>query len=276
MVLRLSDDIPLVWRTPTSAQLGVDRPVVIEDMTAGTERLLAALRAGVSHSGLHMLAQESGVPAPVAQTLLERLEPLLEAEPATVPVPAGCVLVTGRGPIASTLAGLLREGGMLAAPGEETPGLVVLVADWVIGPDDAARWLRRDIPHLPIVASDLTITVGPFVEPGIGPCIYCLQLAGRDADPAWPAIAAQLWGRPSPPHTQLDVLSAACFAARLIAGRLATGPGTVGRGWRLTDQGGTISAWTARTHPQCSCAALPETGWGPAPARAGRGVPTTG
>jgi hypothetical protein len=186
------------------------------------------------------------------------------------------VLVTGSGSVATTLAGLLRERELLARPDDERPDLAVLVAEWVIGPDDAAHWLRRDVPHLPIVGSDRTITVGPFVEPGRGPCIYCLQLARRDADPAWPAIATQLWGRPAAPRSTLAELAAACFAMRRIVERLAAGPATIGRGWRLGDEGGTVSAWTAWTHPDCSCAAPPGSDWVPGHDRADPAATTTG
>jgi hypothetical protein len=274
VVLKLRDDVPLVWRTPASLQLGVDQPVVIEDATAGVERLLAALRSGISRSGWDMLAREAGVDTGAAQALLERLGPVLQRGRSAAS-PRHRVLVTGSGPIATTLARLLHERGLLTQPDDEHPDLAVLVAEWVIGPDDAAHWLRRDVPHLPIVGSDGTVTVGPFVEPGRGPCIYCLQLARRDADPAWPAIATQLWGRPAPPRTMLADLSAACFTVRRIAERLGTGPATIGRGWRLGDEGGTVSAWTAWTHPEGSCAAPPGSDWVPGRVRADPAGTTT-
>ena len=275
MVLKLPGDVPFLWRTPASVQLGVDDPVVIDDVTAGVERMLAALRPGISRSGWDMLAREAGVDPAAARALLDRLGPVLSAERATASAPARRVLVTGTGPIATTLAGLLRERDMLAPSDDVQPDLAVLVAEWVIGPDDAAHWLRRDVPHLPIVGSDRTITVGPFVEPGRGPCIYCLQLTRRDADPAWPAIVTQLWGRPAAPRPLLAALTTATFAVRRIVDRLESGPGTIGRGWRLSDDGGTVSAWTAWFHPECSCAAPPESDWVPGPDPADRVATTT-
>ncbi len=54
MVLKLDPRFPLVWRTPSSLQLGVDPAVVtLHDVSETTERLLAALVAGV---GLLLLA----------------------------------------------------------------------------------------------------------------------------------------------------------------------------------------------------------------------------
>lgn len=265
MVLQLASESPMVWRTPTSVQFGVDSPVIVEGVTPGVERLLAALRAGVSPSGFAMLARDSAVPLADARDLLASLEPVLRRETTTA---SGRVLVTGTGPIATTLAQLLDEAGLLARAAERQPALAVLVADWVIGPDDAAHWLRRDVPHLPIVATDRSVSVGPFVEPGRGPCVYCLQLARTDADPVWPAVATQLWGRAPARHPRIAVLTVACFAARRIRARVAEGPAETATTWRLSEEGATISAATARTHPRCSCAAPPESDWAPGSALA--------
>jgi hypothetical protein len=274
MVLKLADAVPMVWRTPTSVQLGVDAPtVVIEGVTPGVERMLAALRSGVSLSGWNMLARDAGVPATEAAALLDRLEPAMQAER---PAASGRALVTGEGPLALALASLLRDEGLLARADEADPALAVLVTDWVLGPDDAATWLRRDVPHLPVVSADRSVTVGPFVEPGRTPCIYCVQLARTDADPAWPAVATQLWGRPAAPMSQLALMSAAVFAARAVRSRLREGPSDTARGWRIADDGAAISAWTARLHPRCSCAAPPESDWAPGSGRADPGATTTG
>lgn len=263
MVLKLADGVPMVWRTPTSVQLGVDAPtVLVEGVTAGAERLLAALRPGISPSGWAMLARDAGVAPADAAALLEFVRPALQNEPAPA---TGRALVTGDGPLAVAVACLLRDAGVLAPARETRPAVAVLVADWVLGPQDAATWLRQDVPHLPVVAADRAVTVGPFVEPGRGPCHYCVHLARTDADPAWPAVATQLWGRGGPVRSQLTVLSAAAFTARAVLTRLRQGPSGVARGWRLAHEGGAISSWTARIHPRCSCAAPPESDWAPVP-----------
>ena len=261
MVLQLLPATPMVWRTPTSVQFGVDSPVVIEDVGAGVERLLAALRPGISASGFAMLARDAGVPTDDAAALLERLSAVLAPEASERG--SGRVLVTGSGPIAETLAGLLSDDGELARSDDDAPALVALVADWVVAPDDGARWLRRDIPHLPIVTADRSIAIGPFVEPGRGPCIYCVQLARTDADPAWPAVATQLWGRPAAAHPRIMIMSVAAFAARRIAVRLAEGAADAATAWRVSERGAVISAATTRPHPRCSCAAPPESDWAP-------------
>jgi bacteriocin biosynthesis cyclodehydratase domain-containing protein len=258
----------MVWRTPTSVQFGVDAPVVVEEVGAGVERLLAALRPGISPSGYAMLARDAGVDSAEADALLDALGPVLAQAPAARRTAAGTVRVAGSGPFAQTLAALLSDEGVLARAEDPAPGLVALVADWVVPPDDAAHWLRRDIPHLPVVVTDRSVSIGPFVEPGRGPCIYCVQLARTDADPTWPAVAAQLWGRPGASHPRITVMTVATFAARRIAARLADGPADVPTAWRVSDRGATISAATTRLHPRCSCAAPPESDWAPGPVRA--------
>lgn len=266
MVLRLLPATPMVWRTPTSVQLGVDAPVVIDEVGAGTERLLAALGRGISPSGYAMIARDAGVPVEDAERLLHDLAPVLgTADGSRSPAR---VLVTGSGELAQTLGGLLSDDGVLAVADDPAPALVVLVADWVVPPDDAARWLRRDIPHLPIVTSDRSVTIGPFVEPGRGPCIYCVQLARTDADAAWPAVATQLWGRRAPVHPRIMTMTVAAFAARRIAARLDEGAAESATAWRVSERGATISAATTRLHPRCSCAAPPESDWAPGPVRA--------
>jgi bacteriocin biosynthesis cyclodehydratase domain-containing protein len=264
MPLQLDPSVPLVWRTPTSLQLGIDEPrVQLDQVTAGIERMLTALRAGISPSGWQMLARGAALDTDEADELLNRLAPLLM--PSEAATPASVALVLGDDDIARELTALLRESGRLADPGEPAPDLVVLVADWILGPVDAQPWLRRDIAHVPVVATDRVVTVGPFVEPGTGPCVYCAQLGRTDADPAWPAIAAQLWGRPAPSHSRLTVSSAAAFVARRVLRRLDGGPdaGSIGRIWRLLDEGATVSASTVLRHPRCSCAAPPESDWAP-------------
>ncbi|WP_317232827.1 hypothetical protein [Clavibacter capsici] len=78
MAIRLDPRLPLVWRTPDSLQLGVDRPpVVLTAVSRLDERLLAALVQGVSRGGLDMIAATEGAtPAQVTQ-LLDLVRPAL-------------------------------------------------------------------------------------------------------------------------------------------------------------------------------------------------------
>jgi hypothetical protein len=269
MVLRLVGDLPMLWRTPTSVQFGSDVPVVVLDEVAeGEDRLLAALAAGVSESGFTMLAESAGVEAGRAAELLATLAPVLVGQQAPSRGRAG---VLGDSTLARSIAGLLSASDALTAPDDAT--LVVLVADWVLAPADHLHWLNRDVPHLPVVVTERSVTVGPFVEPGDGPCLYCVHLARTDADPAWPAIATQLLGRAPRELGGLDRAAAAVAAARRALARLdgATHPGM---SWQLRD-GGDVSVRVWSRHPDCRCAVPEGTDWAAAPDRADRAAPTT-
>lgn len=264
MVLRLDPSLPLLWRTPTSVQFGTDEPVVVlEDVTEGEDRLLATLGAGISATGYGMLARTLGVSAEAAGALLEAVAPLLATEET---VALGRVAVMGDSVLARSVAGLLSSRGVVGSP--EEAALVVLVADWVVTPADHGRWLNRDVPHLPVVVGERTVTVGPLVEPGFGPCLYCVHLARSDADAAWPAVATQLLGRAPREMGSLEVAEAATLTVRRVLDRLATGPGAA-RSWRLDASGG-VGVRTWDRHPECRCAAPAGTDWSTRPASATR------
>jgi hypothetical protein len=269
MVLRLDPRLPLLWRTPSSAQFGSDEPVVVlEDVTEGEDRLLATLGAGISDTGYAMLARSLGVSAEASQALLEALAPVLVTN-APEPLPRAAVL--GDSPLARAVAGLLAAEGVLG--GAEEAAVVVLVADWVLAPADHLGWLNRDVPHLPVVVSERAVTVGPLVEPGDGPCLYCVQLARLDADPAWLAVATQLLGREGREIGDLERAEVAAFVTRRVLERL-TGSRVLGRAWRMDAAGGVSSRVWGR-HPDCRCGVPAGTDWAAAPPSADPGVPRT-
>lgn len=269
MVLRLVPDLPLVWRTPSSVQFGSDEPVVLlDDVSEGEDRLLATLAAGISPTGYAMLARSLGVSPEDADSLLAHLAPALVGD-APDALPRAAVL--GDSPLARAVAALLRSADVLAPPDEAA--VVVLVADWVLAPADHLAWLNRDVPHLPVVVSERAVTVGPLVEPGDGPCLYCVHLARLDADSAWAAVATQLLGRTGRVVGDLERAEAAAFVARRVLDRLA-GQRLRGRSWRLDSAGGVSSREWAR-HPDCRCAAPPGTDWAAVPDRGGRDAPSS-
>jgi len=262
MVLRIDPAIPLVWRTPDSIQFGVDAPLaVVDGLTAPAERLVAALIAGISESGLAMIARSSGAAAGELERLLDTLGPVL-AHPS--PPKRAAVLVDGTGPTASLLQRLLGTAN-------EEPDIVVLVDGQVTCPERAARWLRRDVPHLPVVYGDREARIGPMVEPGAGPCVRCLELHRRDADPAWPAIASQLLGRRSTIERPLLAAEVAATATRLVLRRIADGP-TTARSIAIAAEDGSRREREWEPHPECGCIGL-ETGL--SAARPGTGTATS-
>ena len=258
MVLKLADGMPVVWRSPTAIQLGADRPLtVLDGVTTAHERLLTALAAGISETGFAMMAHAAGEDA---QALLDRIGPALS----TADDPARRVAVYGSGPLAEEL---VRQLGRV-----DDPELVVLVGAWVLAPAEHGHWLRRDVPHLPVVVGD-DVAVGPLVVPGESACLHCIHLGLRDADPAWPAIATQLHGRPAPALSRTAIAEAAAFVVRhLDGGGRAVAPGTR---WRIDPRDGSVSSVVWGRHPECSCAAPTGSDWARVSARAAPPAPSS-
>lgn len=264
---RIDPALPLVWRSPGELQLGGEVPrVVIGDPGPLETGLLTALRHGASIETLHTIgAGLDGTPAEV-ERLLARLAPVFEAEPGETREPSearGPVLLDADGAFGVLLERRLTElghrvaGGDAVEPATRAPALVVIAAHWVIPPARHLPWLRADVPHLAVVDDESGWRVGPLVEPGLGPCLRCLELARRDRDPAWPVIAAQLAGRQAPPAARgiRALVDAAAAAAAAVDDRLRFGETALaGRSLRLAAAGGSLTA-SHRPHPECGCRA---------------------
>ena len=258
MILRLDPRLPLVWRTPASVQLGIDPVVVVLDgVTELDERMLAALVVGVSDSGLAMIA---GARTAERDALLAALGPALSTAP-LAPLTA-TVAVHGAESLVSAIATTLAQSGIDVVTGpdaaslaEQHPALAIIAAHYVLPPDLHGVWLRRDVPHLPVVLGDAGMTVGPLIEPGSGPCLLCLELHRRDLDPAWPAIAAQLLGRRSRAESPVVVMEGAAAASRLALERLTAGAGAAAS-LRIDAATGRREVRTWLRHPDCGCSGI--------------------
>jgi bacteriocin biosynthesis cyclodehydratase domain-containing protein len=272
--LKLDERFPIVWRSPDSLQLGADVPLVLfEGVSSAQERMIAALAAGVSRPGLSMIGVSAGASESEVVDLLDAVTPaLLPIQP---PAISARVALCGSGQTADRLEEILRGSGITVDRSEEatTTQLAIIVASYVIEPSAHRLWLSRDIPHLAIVFGDVSVRIGPIVEPGSGPCLHCLELTRTDADPAWPAIASQLWGRSSAAETVLVSSEVAAIAARLAVARLQTPIDTTLSGTAAaTPSASTPSASTSvqidtatglitrrvwLPHQDCACLALP-------------------
>ncbi len=262
MVLRLDPRLPLIWRTPQSLQFGLDHPrVVLEAVSAADERVIAALVTGVSGTGARMIGRSAGLDDPAFDALMRALAPALERpaleHPVQRPWPASA-LVSGEGETTRLIRAMLETAGMALIPDEPNaePEIAVIVAHFVIEPEDHGRWLRRDIPHLAVVIGDETVRIGPIIRPGAGPCLHCLERHHTDADPAWPAMASQLWHRRSGLDSSLVAHEVASTVARLVLAQrvvhriepLTSIEIDAATGERM------LREW--QTHPDCGCASL--------------------
>lgn len=270
MVLKLDPRYPLAWRSPTSMQLGFTRdPLVIDDVTPAAERIIAALVAGVSRTGLDMIGRQAGAGSDEVQRLLDLVEPALERAPTETLPP---VTLLGEGATADAIAGLLAAAGHAVdrprdagrAPGAGVAGdglgparagrdgLGVIVAGYAVRPDVARAWLRSDRPHLAVVLGDEGAAVGPLVVPGRTACLLCLAHHATDADPAWPALATQLHGRVSTADTQLLAAQVAVVVGRVVR-EFPDGMGEV----LAIEPTGISGARPLPPHPLCGCHGLP-------------------
>lgn len=243
MVHRLDPRYPLVWRSPSSIQIGIDPPrVVLDEVDAVAERMLAALVPGATSGALRLLAGGAD-PEP----LLAALGPVLEVPD---PEPGNGIAVFGLGHTAVRITRLLEErdrwhSGEAVEP--PYPDAVVIVSHYVTRPAARSLWLRRDVPHLPVVYSDTGVVIGPYVTPGDGPCLSCVEFHHRDRDLAWPALAAQLLDRVSSVDQGTLSAEAAAAAVRMLAA--ARGGFSV----RIDAETGVRTEFAVAEHPQCSC-----------------------
>jgi hypothetical protein len=145
----------------------------------------------------------------------------------------------------------------LRPPPEGSPAdLVVLARPWAAS-DPLVRGVHRaGVPHLVAAVRGDTGVVGPLVLPGVTGCLRCGDLHRRDADPAWPRLAAQLTATEPPPSgaTVTCLLTAATAAVQVLAyidGGAA--PATVDATIELRppDLLPRLRRWPA--HPDCGC-----------------------
>ncbi|HSP51492.1 MAG TPA: hypothetical protein VLO00_01230 [Cryobacterium sp.] len=271
MTLRLDPRYPVVWRSPESIQVGVDHPlVVITAMSPGLERVVAALAVGVPRSGALMIGREGGASDEAILELLRALRPALLVTAETLPGPARLpepaaeaptprIHVDGAGLTADLIRTLIGTLGLTPAAAD-TPGtgLAVLVGHYALEPERHGRWLRRDIPHLPVVFSDGEVRIGPLVEPGAGPCLYCLELAHMDADPSWSAVACQLLSRRAPTETPRAGIDVAALVAGIGHDRLVLGRSTLTESALVFDAAsGALTRRGYRPHERCGCRTVP-------------------
>lgn len=256
MILKLDPRRPMVWRSPSSLQVGIDPAVIVlDDVTETQERVLAALAVGVSDAGLGIVARGAMAEA---RELLELVAPaLLKPEPEPQPT---VVAISGSGPLVDELSRLLGASGVHALVSERPddladhgPDLAVAVGHFVLPPALHALWLRRDVPHVPAVFSDTGLVIGPIVEPGTGPCLRCLELHRLDADPAWPALATQVLGRRGCAESALLATEGAAAVGRLVLARLEGGAAEASVSLRIDGRTGERTTMPWLLHPDCGC-----------------------
>lgn len=263
---KINSALPLVWRTPTSLQIGVDNPrVVLPKIYPAEERLLTALRAGIADASLHAVAAECGMTQAESTTLVTTLAPALGELPM---LRSWRITLDGAGPFVDTLGILLIAAGHLVVRGSAAVSgktdLAIVVGDYALDPHRPGGWLSRDIPHLPVVFSDETVRIGPLLgsqaQPGdslaLFPCEQCIELTHRDEDECWVAMVSQLVGIPALSQTPLLNAEVSSLIARWVHSPESQHISS-NTAIRINSQTGAQEVLTFELHPDCACQALP-------------------
>ena len=263
---KINPELPLVWRTPTSLQLGVDHPrVVLPKIYPAEERMLTALRAGIADVSVPAVAHECGLTPAETDALLSALAPAL----ATPTQATGWrISIDGSGPFVDSLGLLLiSTGHRVVRSSASVSGrcdLAIVVGEFALDPHRPGGWLSRDVPHLPVVFGDESVRIGPLLggkiegtaEAEKHPCEQCIELAHRDHDECWVAMVSQLVGTPAGSQTPLLIAEATSVIARWIQSP-DTHPITSNTAVKLDGRDGTRAELTFALHPDCACQALP-------------------
>jgi hypothetical protein len=278
MLLRLDPRYPIVWRNPTSLQIGAEHPLArLEDVTPPLEHLLGAVMAGTSRDQLDRLAERVGAePSEVERFLAGVIPALLPPQPHREQ--PGWV-VDGEGKTADGIRFMLRSSTFPESSGAGTlqpPAIAVIVSTHVIDPRRYVRWLSLDVPHLAVVYTDIGVQIGPLVEPGAGPCLHCLARERTDADAAWPVIASQLLGLPSLAEQEPLISEVSARVARIVTARLENGFNDLVSASLRIDGYRVSGILTAhRLHPDCGCRSLSESAIVPSAAESVLNAPPT-
>lgn len=170
-------------------------------------------------------------------------------------------------PRALAAADAVRRASPLAdvrpLPEGTAPDLVVLTAPWAAADPLVAGLQRAGTVHLVATVRGETGVVGPLVVPGCSSCLRCAELHRRDADPGWPALAAQLTAGEAPASgsTVTCLLTALTAAQQVLAYLDGSGtPAALGATveLRAPDLVPARRPWPA--HGACRCLEAPAAG----------------
>ncbi len=274
-MLRIDPAHPPLWRTATTLQFGAEPVVVVHDPSAWQQRVVRELERGIPDEAVVPFAVALGASARAASEFVAELVPVFERasrSPRRVIVQAAGEVP--RTQLEAVAAGLSASGcDVAAAHPFDPPGgavsdaaAVVVVAHHLVTPSFASALMVDDRPHLPVVLTGAGAEVGPCVRPGVSACLSCLAAHRREADPAWPTIAAQLLGRLVVESDASIVWEAGFVAARLLSECEARPMRTRSRS--LTLRAGSLRRTVRkhRPHEECRCRSLAGSATAAAPA----------
>lgn len=225
-MLRLDPAYPPLWRSATTLQFGVEGVARIDEPRPWELRMIRELEHGVPDAALDAAAIALGAREGDGEEFVRRIAraliPPAASEPVRIVLQAPESFPAAR---VATVATALGAAGLsvtqttwFGAPGEtlESDAPVVVLAHHLVHPHRAAALMARDVPHAPLILTGTGAEIGPFIRPGRTACLACIAAHRRDADPAWPHLAAQLIGRAAPVVSDALTAEAAFVTARLV------------------------------------------------------------
>lgn len=253
-VFRLPSHRPVVWRTPHSLTIGVDEPAhTITNVPDAASPLLHALQEGVSETGFAILADQLGLTSAQADELLTQLAPACQSPPRES---SPAVHLVGDSQALSALAQRLSRVAALTSSAEEAD-CVVVVADYVFHPEWIRSLSHGETTHIPVLFSDLSVSIGPVITPGRTPCLYCLVGPPSTPDAEWLSVQSQLFHIGSALAETRAVDTASHIVALLLPGVISRSawwpqpPGNVVHRYRTDSHA--LEMEPLDFHPHCRC-----------------------
>jgi hypothetical protein len=163
-----------------------------------------------------------------------------------------------------------RRGGDLPA---RAPDVVVVVEHGAADPQRFRGLVGVGVAHLSIVVREADVLVGPFVRPGLGPCLTCVDLHRADVDPCWPQVAQQLResARPAREETVLAATAAALAAGQVLAALDGAVPRAATACIEIPAPDAVPRLRETGRHPRCGCDEIARTPPDGAPLSMSRG-----
>lgn len=282
---RIAPDLIPCWEDLSTLRFGFEHVVArLHDPTRAAQRMISALITGVRSDRLSATLTKLGVSRSDWEQLTTELDPVLTrvsigavaTETVTAPLPEAECRVRFSGPesIRARAVPFFQRAGFELGQGPcgdgsaspPTRQLVVAFARFLARPAHAAHARDPDDARLTLRFGQQSIDIGPLTDRPGDPCAGCASLHDRDADPALPTLAAQLYHRIPASETPAASEFAMGIAVALLRRWLAGTEDVTAMRLRVRTRNGLpsvdVSADTVSTHPECGCAL---TRWAAAP-----------
>ncbi|MBO1901150.1 hypothetical protein J4H92_04200 [Leucobacter weissii] len=264
---RLDPSLPLCWEDENTLRLGFDRAEArFTRPSPAVQRLLSALRSGIPGDRIGRTVRESGATRAEWHEVSERLGSALILDPPTPPIvrPAPRIGLLGGGASSEQLGAALLRAGCRVAPFRsrhperaEPFDLVIVIERFIEAPHRAGRLLASGLPQLLLRFTDRSMRLGPIVSGRGRPCHTCAILHDSEADPAVPALAAQLLGGAPAAETLASAEFAAVLAIATVLRWWVGGREYDGTRVTVPVRDGLpvaeLERDTVRPHPDCGC-----------------------